>query len=164
MDLSQFDLPASVENSVQFSPLEDVALYILRHYLPDVQIYSLLPETVTDDIFILVRRSFPFGEWQGDPRGFLDVGRVEVHIYAQDPDGDVRGALVGEAVRVAFRQAWLENLHIPGIGWVRNTKMLAEPVRKSDWATSAGPVQYADLPNGFWRYEAKFYITVRPEL
>ena len=164
MDLSIYNLPASITEKVEFAPAEDVALYILRHYLPDVPVHSLLPETVTDDLFILVRRSFPFGEWQGDPRGFLDVARVEVHIYTQDPNGDARGALVGDAVRVAFRQAWLENLHIPGIGWVRNTKMLAEPVRKSDWATSAGPVQYADLPNGFWRYEAKFRITIRPEL
>ena len=166
MDLSQYNLPPSVEAKVEMSPMEDIALYILRHELPDIPVYTLIPETVTEDAFILVRRAFPFGDWKGDSR-FLDAGRVEVHIYAQDTPGttgDARGALIGDAVRVAFRDAFVKNLYVPGRGWVTRTRMVGEPVRKTDWATSAGPVQYADLPEGFWRYEAKFFLTVRREL
>ena len=163
MDLSIYDLPASVEAAIELSPIEDIALGIIRTYLPDIPCYSLIPKEATENAFILVRRSFAFGEWQGDPRGFIDTARVEVHVYAQDPYGDARGALISEAVRTAFRDAHLDNLHIPGRGWVVRTKMVGEPSRKSDWATSAGPVQYADLPDGFWRYESKFFITVRRE-
>ena len=164
MDLSAYNLPASVEGMIELSPMEDIALALLRHYLPDLKIYSLIPEEVQEDAFVLVRRSFPFGEWQGDERGFLDSARLDIHVYAQDPYGDTRGALIAEAVRKAFAMARKDKFHVPGRGWVHRTKMLGEPSRKSDWATSAGPVQYADLPDGFWRYEARFLIVVRPEL
>ena len=163
MDLSQYRLPSAVASKVEMSPMEDVGLFILRNELPDLPSYSLIPEQVQEDAFAVVRRSFPFGEWRGDPR-FFDAARIDIHVYTQDPLGDTRGALVSEAIRVAFRDAFLKNLYVPGRGWVSKTKLLGEPVRKTDWATSAGPVQYADLPAGFWRYESKYAVQVRREL
>jgi hypothetical protein len=39
--------------------------------------------------------------------------------------------------------------------------MDTEPTRQSDWATSSGPVQYADLPSGFYRYQTNYTVKMR---
>lgn len=144
---------------VELSPIEDVALYVLRQGLPDIPIHSLIEEDPPDD-FIVVRRDHSLGEWEGDTR-FVDVGMLSVEVFTVDPDGDEKGALLSEAVRVVWRNAWLENLKIPGHGWLAQARMTSAPTRVTDWATATGPVQYADLPTGRWRYETKYQIAVR---
>jgi hypothetical protein len=64
-------------------------------------------------------------------------------------------------VRTVLRTAWLEHWHFPGLGSVIQIDMQHEPSRRADWATSAGPVQYADLPHGYWRYESSYLIQIR---
>lgn len=156
------DLPQSVLDLVEYKPLEEAALYALRQGMPDVPIYTLIPEQ-SPDFFVLVRRDYAFGEWGGHPR-FVDEGRIIIHTFTSDPDGDEKGALLSEAVRVVLRNAWEQNLHVPGHGWIIHAAMRGEPTRKTDWATASGPVQYADLPNGVWRYETKYDLRVRREL
>lgn len=153
-------VPQEIMDLAEMSPLEDVALYILRQSIKTVPIYSLIPEAVQSDAFIVVRKSFPFGIWSGDPR-FVDQTDLEVHVFARNPDGDARCAVISEAVRVVMHRAWMDNLHIPGRGYVSRCEMVSEPARKTDWASSTGPVQYADLPEGFWRYETKYSLTIR---
>jgi hypothetical protein len=152
-------LPPSVLNLVEFSPVEDIMLTILRAGLPDIPVYSLIPEEAPP-AFVLVRRLHGMGQWNGDPR-FTDSGRFFVHTFTEDPDGDEKGALLSEAVRVVLRNAWLDHVSVPGRGSVIAIKMLSEPSRKTDWATSSGPVQFADLPTGFWRYESTYEIAIR---
>lgn|SRR5690606_7187157 len=156
------DLPLEIYNLAFLKPMEDVALYVLRQGIKSVPIYSLIPETLNDDQFILVRRDHAFGVWGGDPRG-LDHGNIVIQTYTRDPDGDAKGAILSEAVRVVLNEAYLNNMYVPGHGWVARCRLVLEPSRKTDWATSAGPVQYADLPNGFWRYESKYSLLVRRE-
>lgn len=160
--MSDLDLPASVLALVELSPIEDIALAILRDGLPDVASYSLIPEAPPSP-FILVRRDAAFGGWEADAR-FTDFGRIRIDCFAADPDGDEKGAVLSEAVRVVMRQAWLTNKHVPGRGYVTRIDMTSEPTRKTDWATSAGPVQFADLPTGVWRYESKYALRIRREL
>jgi hypothetical protein len=161
--VADLDLPQSVLDLTEFTPMEDVALYILRAALPDVPCFSLIPDDPPRGAWLLVRRESAFGEWRGNSR-FLDFGRVAIQAFTEDPDGDEKAALLSEAVRVCMREARLANLEIPGVGWVTRIEMLAEPVRKTDWATSQGPVQFADLPNGYWRYEARYALYVRKRL
>jgi hypothetical protein len=153
------ELPQSVLDLVELSPVEDILLTILRDGLPDVPIVSLIAED-PPPMFVLVRRLHGMGDWDGDPR-FTDSGRFFIHTFTEDPDGDEKGALLSEAVRVVLRNAWLAHRNVPGRGSVINIKMLSEPSRKTDWATASGPVQYADLPTGFWRYESTYQINVR---
>lgn len=153
------DLPQSVLDLVELSPVEDMLLYILRAGLPDVPIVSLIAENAPP-MFVLVRRIGGFGDWEGDPR-FTDSGRFKVDCYTRDPDGDEKGALLSEAVRVVLRNAWLAHVNVPGRGSIIEIKMLSEPSRKTDWATASGPVQYADLPTGLWRYETTYQLLVR---
>lgn len=153
------DLPESVYALIESKPVEDMLLAILREGLPDVEIYSLIPEDAPAN-FVLIRRLSGLGEWDGDPR-FTDTGRFIIHTYTADPDGDYKGAVLSEAVRVVLRNAWMAKWSRPDLGSVIEIVMTTEPSRKTDWATSSGPVQYADLPTGYWRYESTYHIHVR---
>lgn len=153
------NLPESVLALAEFSPLEDIALAILREGLVDVPIYSLIPEDA-DDFFIVCRRRPALGDWDGDPR-FTDEARLELHIFARDPDGDEKASILAEAARVVLRNAWLSHKNYPGLGSVIRIQQVSDPARKTDWATSTGPVQYADLPTGYWRYESTYEMWIR---
>lgn len=156
---SPLDLPQSVLDLVEFSPAEDILLAVLRDGLPDIPVFSLIPSNPPMP-FVLVRRYTTFGDWTGDPR-FVDAARFQIEVFTSDPDGDEKGAVLSEAVRVVLRNAWLSHKAIPELGSVIRIDMLDAPTRKADWATSQGPVQYADLPTGYWRYESVYHIEVR---
>jgi hypothetical protein len=151
-----------VLSRLELSPIEDVMLAVLREDFPDMPVVSLIPKAPTFP-FLLVRKSRGMGEWAGDPR-FTDACAIEVQVFTQDPDGDEAGALVSEAVRVALRDAWLSHRRVPGRGSIIEIRMTDEPRRVTDWATAAGPVQYADLPAGVWRYETTYSVSIRREL
>lgn len=155
-------LPQSVLDLVELSPVEDILLHILRADLPDIPVVSLIAED-PPPTFILVRRLHGFGNWQGDPR-FTDAARFTIHTYTADPNGDEKGALLSEAVRVVLRNAWLDHRQVPGRGSIIKIRMTNEPTRVADWATASGPVQYADLPSGFFRYETMYEIKIRKPL
>lgn len=152
------DLPDEVLDLVEFQPIEDVLLAILRADLPSVQVETLIPDEVTFP-FILARRMADL-EQGGDER-FVNAARFSIEVFTTDPDGDEKGALLSEAVRVVLRNAWRSSRVLPGLGVVTKVKKTAGPNRQPDWATSVGPVQYADLPSGTWRYETQYSIEVR---
>lgn len=157
--MADLDLPASVLALIEFDPIEDFMLAVLRQQLPDVQCYSLIPEA-PPAFFIAARRVPVLGDWEGDER-FVDVASMSVECFAQDPDGDEKGAILSEAARVGLRNAWRANITIPNRGSLTRCTMRSEPTRKSDWATSTGPVQYADLPNAWIRYETTYDLIIR---
>lgn len=157
--LSDLDLPQSVLDLVEYSPAEDVLLAILREDLPDVPFVSLIPDD-PPPFFVLLRRHPGLAKWRGDPR-FTDTARFYVHTFTRDPDGDEKGAVISEAIRVVLRNAWLSHKNLPGLGSVISIEMQSEPTRKTDWASSVGPVQFADLPTGLTRYESMYSIEVR---
>lgn len=163
MSIPPLDLPAEVLELAEYDPIEMAVVHVLREAMPSVPVVTLIPEEQTSDYFVLVRRDYAFGDWRGDER-FMDDGRIVIHTFTKDPDGDEKGAVLQEAIRVALRNAWLGNAYIPDHGWVVRIRITAEPTRKTDWATASGPVQYADLPAGYWRYESKYSLRVRREL
>lgn len=156
------ELPASVRSLVELTPVEDLLLLALRKYLPDVRVRTLIPDL--DRVpFIQVRRMPGNNFWRGDPR-VVDDARIQVNCFTKDPDGDTKGALFSEAVRVALRMAGEEHFYHPELGAIARIAMEIEPSRKSDWATATGPVQYADLPTGHWRYETVYSVKIRKPL
>lgn len=163
-------LPQSVMDRVEFHPIEDVVLPILRDGLPGVGVYSEIPEEGLGAFIegetlplVIVRRHTEQGIWHGDPR-FLDSGAFMIHAFTEDPDGDQDGAYLSEAVRTVLRDAWLSKTTVPGVGSVSSIRLYEPPRRVTDWATASGPVQFADLPTGVWRYETVYSIKVRPIL
>lgn len=155
-------LPASVIQLCEYSPAEDVGLLVLRKYLPDVPAFSLIPRDLGDmGVFLLVRRITPTGFWSGHD-SLADEASLRVMGYVKGIEADRDGALLLEAVRVAFRTCHVEQHVFPGVGSLARVWMEQEPVRRADWDTSAGPVQYADLPAGWQRYEMIVTYLLRP--
>lgn len=154
-------LPPEVYAKAELSPPEDLILAILREDLWNVPIQSLISQSPTFP-FVLVRRSPMYGirDYSGDPR-FMDAAGIEIHTFTQDPNGDEDGAILSEAVRVCMRDAWLKHRVVPGRGHITYCEMTAAPRRAPDWATATGPVQYADLPTGVWRYQTEYLVEIR---
>ncbi|GAA0967408.1 hypothetical protein [Actinocorallia libanotica] len=152
-------LPPEIKALAELSPVEDLMLAILRDGLPGIQVRSLI---AADQHFplVLVRRDPTFGEWEGDHR-FLDSALIAVHCFCEDPDGDEDAAILSEAARVVIRDAWLSQKVVHGRGHITRLDVHTAPRRVTDWATATGPVQYADLPTGVWRYESKYQIEIR---
>lgn len=151
-------MPQSVLEKAEFAPVEDVVLPILREALPGARIYSEVP---ADDVFpyAVVRNAPTERFWNGDDR-FVDWATIFVHVFTENPDADRKAAIFSDAIRVALRDAWL-NQTDSGHGYICAYRMTNRPTRRSDWATAQGPVQYADLPTGTTRYEAMYALQIR---
>lgn len=156
-------LPDSVLAMVEMHPIEDLLLPVVRDAIPDVETVSLVPKKANLFPLILLRAYYNSASWHGDER-FFDTVMVSVHTFTEDPDGDQAGALLSEAVRVALRDAARAKKKVDGIGSLHSVKMTSRPRRVTDWATSTGPVQYADLPSGTYRYETIYRVTFRRPL
>lgn len=160
-DISSLDLPDGIAQMIEMMPLEDLLLALFKRGLPQLEMHTLIPPS--DYIgfpFVLARRAQPVGNWRGDPR-FIDRGRVLLSVFTEDPDGENKGILISEAIRIMFRQAWLEHWNFPGLGSIVEIKMVHEPNRVADWATATGPVQFADLPGNVWRTESSYEFIIR---
>lgn len=161
VDLPPLDLPPGIADMVEFSPYEDLLLAIFERGLPQLQVRTLIPPSEYIEYpLVLVRRKDPVGLWRGDPR-FVDKGQVLVSVFTEDPDGEHKGIIISEAIRVMLRKAWLEHWHFPGLGSIVEINMMKEPIRVVDWATASGPVQYAELPGNVWRTESEYSLTVK---
>ena len=165
-------LPSSViamaESGMQ--PFEDIFLAILREGLPDVRVTSLVSDGVPDWSVcpqVVIRRDHSVGGWDGDPR-FIDKGRLAVSVFTYDETGliggDQEGAQLSEAVRQVMFNAWQSGWRQPGLGSIKKIWMTNEPSKVPDWQTSSGPVQYANLPVGWSRYETKYAAVIRKPL
>lgn len=160
----QLGLPDSIGETVEFSPLQRVGVAILREAHPDVPIHEKIPlrfEKGERDAFVVVRRINALGMWEGRG-GLLDSGALAIHVFSRDPDGETKGAILSEAMRASLFKAARNNWYDPEIGALSRIRVDEETNRKTDYATSAGPVQYADLPHGWWRHETRLMLWVRP--
>ncbi|MEU8327311.1 hypothetical protein [Micromonospora sp. NPDC048839] len=155
-------IPPQVRALAELSPVEDLLLPILRAGLPGVQVKSLIADDQTFPL-VVPRRMPQFGNWSADQR-FTDSADVTIQAFAEDPDGDEDAAILSEAVRIVLRDAWLNQTVVPGRGHLIRVDMTSAPRRATDWATATGPVQYADLPTGVWRYETQYRIDIRKPL
>lgn len=153
------DLPTSVTSRVALPDIIDFALPLLRQKLEGVPVWSLLPEK-NPTFGVLVRKDLgSIGGGKGDPRGFTESIYLQFDCFTTDPDGDVSGAQLGEAVRIVFWEAFREQTVLNNT-WITEFRVVAEPTRKADFADSAGPVQYADLPQRVWRYQLRLNLVV----
>lgn len=163
-------LPASILDLAELKPAEAILLAVLREGLPDVPVFSQIPRTPPMP-FVVIRHEAAAGYWHADPR-FADTIQLQVQTFTLDtllPDGtlasgDDDGGRLQEAVRVVLRNAWMGNWHSPELGTVKKIDLLQRPHRVTDWATASGPVQFADLPKGAWRYESSYEAIVRKPL
>lgn len=153
-------LPDNIRALAEFAPIEDMLLAILRAGLPGIQVKSAIEAHQTFPLVLVRRSPSNFSQRPGDAR-FVISAEVDVHTFCEDPDGDQDASLLAEAVRVVLRDAWRNQTVVPGIGHITHFEMSAAPRRVSDWATATGPVQYADLPTGVWRYQTDYSLEVK---
>lgn len=150
-------LPPSVLAKVEMSPVEDLLLALIPGELPGVAVSTLIESDQTFP-FALVRSSGSWGNWAGDER-FLDAASIQIQTFADGVNSDEDAALLAEAIRVTLRDC--RNKVVPGRGHIVAVEMTERPRRAPDWATSSGPVQYADLPEGVTRYETNYHVIIR---
>lgn len=165
-------VPDSIANRIELAPPEDLVISILREKHPDITILTLIPLDQTGALawpssaqgnlewFVLVRRITGMFSYRYDPR-FVDAASISVQVFCKDPDGDQKAALISEGLRVTLDRAADEQKVYPGLGYLIRTERDTEATRKTDWATDTGPVQFADLPGGYHRYEATYNCFIR---
>lgn len=150
-------MPQSVLDLIEMSPVEDLLLGLLPSKLPDVKFNTLIePEQAFP--FVLIRCGGSWGNWAGDQR-FLDAAQVEVHTFAVGVNADEDAAKLAEAIRVILRDS--VNVVVPQRGHITDIQMTSRPTRVTDWSTSSGPVQYANLPSGVYRYQTEYHLIIR---
>lgn len=166
-------IPDYIYEMAEYSPSIDVGLAILREAFPDLaaagHIVSLIPNKADNLPLILVRDYFDGAQASNFGR---DAAPIEVMVFTEDPpldevlegapSGETQGAVLSEAIRVAMRDAWLRKAHYPGVAKIAHIRPLSRARRVTDWETPSGPVQYADLPTGYWRHESAYLITYKP--
>jgi hypothetical protein len=155
-------LPESVTDLVERGPAEDLVLACLRAGLPEVRVQSLIERDQAFPVVIVRRGSFG-SLGVPDPR-FLDVASMSLQAITEGIDADIDSSNLLEAVRVVLWRAYRQSTVFPGLGHISDMAEVTEPRRVTDWATATGPVQYADLPSGLVRYEARYEIEIRRAL
>jgi hypothetical protein len=153
-------LPDYVREIAEFSPVEDVILPIVRDRLPGLRVQSLIDFQQEFPAVVIRRSAQGLAADIGDPR-FVDSALIAVSVFVEGVNGDEEGAVLSEAVRVILREAKELQTVVPGLGHICYFDQRTPPKRTPDWATSVGPVQYADLPTGITRYEATYQLGIR---
>lgn len=150
-----------------FGPVEDLMIGILRPFFagkgvtvyPEYEEGMQLPAVVP----IHSRRSGTTPFSGGDIR-FTQPAIVEMNTICDGPDSDDLNADLQEACRIALVQAWMKQTVIPSVGSINRIDNSTKATHVSDWATSTGVVQYANLPAGANRYEAVYRLILRPPI
>lgn len=168
-DISKIDLPDVIKTTQSNAPITDICLEVLRKRLPGFPFFTKIPFKQTPAeispfyTFAIVRPDDGLGFWNGI-ENILDNGGITIQVFTHDPDGELKGILVSNAIKLSLFAEKRDRTFFPGLGGICGVTMTQEPIRRADWATATGPVQYADLPTGYWRHESKFDVFVRPDM
>lgn len=153
-------LPASILLAVEDEALfVDVALDILRAAHPDI-LWADETEQASPPPFGIVRRDTYVG-WGEEDHRFISTGYVAIHTFTQGIDATLDNTRLQEAVKLAMLRAGYDQVPARHWGYVSSTTLIEPHRKRSDWQNSEGPVQYADLPNDYTRFESVWEIKVR---
>lgn len=154
-------LPESVRDAAGPVPLgEDLALDLFRRLLPDLQWVSLLTPAYSPP-FALVREVTFYGAWTPDRR-FIREYFITIETFTEGLESDVEGPLIHRAAEnVLLRASLAHEPVLDGAGWLEAAELVEPARRVSDWASANGPVQFADLPQGWTRHISTHRLTVK---
>lgn len=150
-------LPAEVLDLVQFHPIEDLLLAVFRDAFSQVEVITRYSKDQGFPV-ILLRRIDSWGRPDRDDR-FVQTHQVVVHTLCNGLNAEEDASLLAEAAKVVLTNS--VNKVMPGLGHVTMVDPISLPNMAPDWATSTGPVQYADLPTGVVRYEGIYEVAFR---
>lgn len=154
-------VPDSVAAATAFTLYgEDLAIDILGRRLPGLRVASLI-EQDTRPPFVIARTATFLGLYGTDER-FINDFYISVDVFTDGIDADYEGPQIIAAMTDAFlRSAHANDEVLDGLGWVTAADLVEPARRRADWANSEGPVQYADLPAGYARFTALYYVQVK---
>lgn len=172
-DLEQFpqSLDELLGSDPTFGPVENLICALLKpveQFVPGLRISPWIEnyEAFHTPYVVVRKESGAFAsDVFGDPDStYLQRAVIHIETFTDDPDGDQKGAWLQEILRVRLRTCWKKSIVVPGLGHIGRVRISSPPHRATDWATSTGVVQYANLPKNMHRYEATYGILVRPPL
>lgn len=134
-----------------FQDRSDVHVY--ERYSEDMELPAVIPLSANRSGMVAYQT--PADQW-------VRSGIVELNTIASGPDRDWLNAQLQEACRHAIYEAWHKQKDYPNYGVINKVSNSNYARPESDWATSSHAVQYAKLPNGASRYEARYRLLVRP--
>lgn len=149
-------LPDEVLDLVALEPLEDLVLAIFRTDLESVTCGTRYAKSQSFP-YILVRVIDDWGRPKQDHR-FVSTRQLVVHTLCDGLNAEEDAGLLGEAARVVLTNAVNR---VSDKGWLSRVDPISLPSQSPDWAAATGPVQYADLPTGVTRYQAKYEVSYR---
>lgn len=151
-------LPPEIMDLVEFHPVEDLVLKLLRERITSIPVQSQIYDDQTFPA-IVIHRGDVIGQWWGGDSRFIDTASLDVFCFTEGLNADEEGSLLSEAVRVVLRDSI--NKVVPGYGHLTEATMTSAPRNAADWDTATGPVQYADLPTEVVRYSTSYALSVR---
>lgn len=138
---------------------EDVISGILRKVLPGyVRVLSRVEENPQFP-FILVS-SARVSEGQSPTSDQSDILSFNIRSFCRGIDADIDAANLCWAAVNAVKDAALRGDSVGDGQVIVASKLVMEPLRRSDWQDASGPVQYQDLPQFVERYEAWMRVRV----
>lgn len=138
---------------------EDIIPGILRKVLPGyVRVLSRVEENPSFP-FILVS-SARVSEGQSPTSDQSDILGFNIHSFCRGIDADIDAANLCWAAVNAVKDAALRGDSVGDGQVIVASKLVMEPLRRSDWQDASGPVQYQDLPQFVERYEAWMRVRV----
>lgn len=147
-----------------FGSTDELLLSVFQEFFQgqEIHIGTLFSEDIQPPMIIAraERRSGTIGNVVSDDR-YLHPVIISVSTITDGVDADEMGEELQEAVRIALRQAHLNQVVVPNGGSISQITNASMPVRVSDYATSTGIVQYAGLPAGQVRYESIWRLILR---
>lgn len=155
-----------------FGAAEDLVLGLLKPYFerlasaggPDVRVYTTYQDGMqTPGVLILNTRRTGIDAYATRDENWTRSVVLEVNTFADGDNADRDAADLQEAIRHVFLDAHARQVVVPGSGSISAVSSSVMAVRQTDWATASGPTQYARLPSGTSRYEARYRLLVRPD-
>lgn len=138
---------------------EDIIPGILRKVLPGyVRVLSRVEENPQFP-FVLVS-SVRVSEGQTPTSDQSDILSFNIHSFCRGIDADIDAANLCWAAVNAVKDAALRGDSVGDGQVIVASKLVMEPLRRSDWQDASGPVQYQDLPQFVERYEAWMRVRV----
>jgi hypothetical protein len=150
-----------------FPAPEDLILSLvkpLEAYIAHLRVDTWIPKNTRLPLVLLREEAHAFASDSftpdSDPRFTRRYG-FSVETFTEGINGDVAGARLQEIVYARLFTALRKQEVVEGVGYLTELTTLSPARRASDWATSTGVVQYANLPKGYHRYEASYGIGIR---
>lgn len=154
-------LPKSITDSAYGIPIaEDVGLGLLRDALPDMDFTPLISQDRVPP-YVLIRADIFPARFGVDQRFQYEI-YLTCESFTRGINADIEGIVILNAVTQALQRLATKNTPIyDGLGWLNEVEVIDLPARRSDWATSEGPVQYADLPQDYVRCISSYRLLIK---